>query len=413
VSRLGSFRIQLPAASQRRIHTALRQRGVVVTASGAGLVMLASIAIAVAAPGSGHAAAMSPAGHAAAQAQADVPVTPLQIMSVTPADSAHNVNGALPVKVSFNQPLATNSPMPTLSPKIAGSWAVNGDDAVFTPATGYTEDTKVTIKIPGGAGGMQAEGVGQTTIAGAGLLASSAKDTFTTGSYSTMRLQQLLAQLGYLPLRWTPTSTSPVPGDASGQLSAAYDPPPGTFTWQPGYPSILRTFWSKGKGNLIDDGAVRSFEWQHGLTMDGDAGPLVWKALLTAIARGQDNQHGYTYALASEASPETLTIWHNGQMVLRTLANTGIPAAPTAIGTFPVYLRYHYQVMKGINPDGTPYADPVWYVSYFNSGMAVHYFPRYSYGFPQSLGCVELPWDSAAKAWPYLTYGSLVTVQAA
>jgi hypothetical protein len=42
----------------------------------------------------------------------------------------------------------------------------------------------------------------------------------------------------------------------------------------------------------------------------------------------------------------------------------------------------------------------------------VHYFPRYSYGFQQSLGCVELPWTAAEKAWPYLTYGSLVTVAA-
>ena len=28
----------------------------------------------------------------------------------------------------------------------------------------------------------------------------------------------------------------------------------------------------------------------------------------------------------------------------------------------------------------------------------------------QSLGCVELPWDAAKKAYPYLTYASLVTV---
>jgi hypothetical protein len=33
-----------------------------------------------------------------------------------------------------------------------------------------------------------------------------------------------------------------------------------------------------------------------------------------------------------------------------------------------------------------------------------------SYGWYQSLGCVELPWNEAAKAYPYLTYGSLVTV---
>jgi hypothetical protein len=40
----------------------------------------------------------------------------------------------------------------------------------------------------------------------------------------------------------------------------------------------------------------------------------------------------------------------------------------------------------------------------------VHYFPRGSYGWPQSLGCVELPYTQAQEAWPFLTYGSLVTV---
>ena len=66
--------------------------------------------------------------------------------------------------------------------------------------------------------------------------------------------------------------------------------------------------------------------------------------------------------------------------------------------------------MSGTNPDGSHYSDPVQFVAYFNGGDAVHYFLRGSYGSPQSLGCVELPWNSAAKAWPYLTYGSLVTV---
>jgi hypothetical protein len=97
-------------------------------------------------------------------------------------------------------------------------------------------------------------------------------------------------------------------------------------------------------------------------------------------------------------------------VVLTSPANTGIAASPTADGTFPVYLRFYFTYMKGTNPDGTKYDDPVWYVSYFNGGDAVHYFPRGSYGWNQSLGCVELPWDQAAKAYPYLTYGSLVTV---
>jgi hypothetical protein len=106
--------------------------------------------------------------------------------------------------------------------------------------------------------------------------------------------------------------------------------------------------------------------------MDGDAGSGVWHALLAAVAAGATSRHGYTYALASQAVPETLTVWHNGRVILHTLANTGIPAAPTTIGTAPVYLRYTFQIMKGTNPDGSKYADPVSWVSYFRSGEAVH-----------------------------------------
>jgi hypothetical protein len=62
-----------------------------------------------------------------------------------------------------------------------------------------------------------------------------------------------------------------------------------------------------------------------------------------------------------------------------------------------------------VNPNGSHYADPVQHVSYFNGGDAVHYIPR-GYGYEQSLGCVELPYDQAKAAYPYLTYGSLMTV---
>jgi hypothetical protein len=67
--------------------------------------------------------------------------------------------------------------------------------------------------------------------------------------------------------------------------------------------------------------------------------------------------------------------------------------------------------MRGTNPNGSKYAEQVYYVSYFRGSLAVHYDLRPSYGFPQSLGCVELPMNEAKQAFPYLTYGSLVTVQ--
>jgi L,D-transpeptidase catalytic domain/Bacterial Ig-like domain len=331
---------------------------------------------------------------------------PLRLTSVTPASHTSGVDGTAPIEIKFSAPVAKGSPMPTVHPDVAGSWQGVGTDTLkFVPDVGFRQYTHVTVTIRGGASGVR--------TAGGGVLTSSETVKYETRGYTSARLDQLLAQLGYLPLTWTPASAADVPAssNAAGQLAAAYDPPQGQFSWQSGYPSELQDFWDNGSpSGLIIHGAVMLFEYDHGLTMDGIAGKLVWAALLKAVAAGQDNTHGYTYALASEGNPETLTVWHDGQVILHSLANTGIQAAPTTLGTSPVYLRYYYQVMRGTNPNGTKYADPVYYVSYFRSGEAVHYFPRASYGFPQSLGCVELPWAQAKSVWPYMNYGTLVTV---
>ena len=114
--------------------------------------------------------------------------------------------------------------------------------------------------------------------------------------------------------------------------------------------------------------------------------------------------------MVNKTPPENLTIWHNGKVVITTPANTGIATDPTTDGTYPVFAKYRYQVMHGTNPDGSHYADPVQFVSYFHGGEAVHYMPRPDYGIPQSLGCVELPLSSAAQVWPWLAYGTLVTI---
>jgi hypothetical protein len=49
-------------------------------------------------------------------------------------------------------------------------------------------------------------------------------------------------------------------------------------------------------------------------------------------------------------------------------------------------------------------------VNYFNGGDAVHGFVRGGYGWPQSLGCVEVPISTAALIWPHVQIGTLVTV---
>ena len=348
-------------------------------------------------------AATGPAGRGAGAAK---PKVPLRVVAVTPARHAKDVSGTAPLRVTFSAALAADSPMPTVRPAVAGTWQPAGADAVeFVPARGFRQYTHVRVHIPGGTAGVRSAS-GQT-------LRRARTVRFETGGYSASRLTELLAQLGYLPLKWTPAAGQSVPslGSAAGQLAAAYAPPSGSFAWKHGYPGTLHTFWDHGStSGLIMHGAVMAFESDHGLTLDGVAGPQVWKSLLTAAARAQRNSHGYTYAIASQHAPETLTVWHNGKVILHTAANTGIPAAPTTVGTAPVYLRYTFQIMKGTNPDGSKYADPVKWVSYFRAGEAVHYFPRASYGSQQSLGCVELPLAQSAYIWPYMTYGTLVTV---
>jgi hypothetical protein len=343
----------------------------------------------------------TPAGHSSQS-----PSTPIQLVSASPSTGATGVDGAADITIKFSAPLATNSPMPTITPSVQGSWQGAGTSTLqFVPTTGFNPSTQVTVQIPGGPQGVRSER--------GGLLGSATQVSFQTGSYQAGRLDELLAQLGYLPLTWTaaPGATVPAANDAAGQIAAAYSPPPGAWTWESGYPSELQNFWDGGAASSeIVSGAVMAFEANQGITMDGVAGPQVWTALLSAVAAGQNNPNGYTYAIASEGDPETLTIWHDGQQVQQSLANTGIEGAPTTLGTAPVYLRYRNQIMRGINPDGTPYADPVQFVAYFRNGEAVHYFPRASYGFPQSLGCVELDLSDAQNAWQYLTYGTLVTV---
>ena len=67
--------------------------------------------------------------------------------------------------------------------------------------------------------------------------------------------------------------------------------------------------------------------------------------------------------------------------------------------------------MSGEDPDGTHTTSPdVPWVNYFNGGDAVHGYPRASYGFPQSNGCVELPIETSRYVFGRLAIGDIVWV---
>ncbi len=334
-------------------------------------------------------------GQAAATPAAPPPA--LSVVSVTPTGA--NVAAGSTITVQFSTALAPGSPMPTLSPAVAGSWAVLSPSLLEYQATGpLVPGATETVTVPGGSSGVVGS-EGQH-------LAQSSTTQFSVAPGSILRLQQLLAELGYLPLTFTPASplTSPTQ-EGNDQV--------GSFTWRwPNQPLALETLWTPGTNNVITQGAIMNFESQNGLKTDGLAGPQVWTDLLTDVQSGKGDALPWDYVLVSQSLPETATVYKDGVEVYSTPVNTGVAGATTENGTWPVYARYTVTTMSGTNPDGSHYSDPgIPWVSYFHGGDALHGFVRSHYGSPQSDGCVEMPVANAQVVYPLTPLGTLVTVQ--
>jgi lipoprotein-anchoring transpeptidase ErfK/SrfK len=328
------------------------------------------------------------------------------VLVSSPAPGAR-LSPAAPIRLTFSKPLAAvlGSARPRLSPHTRGHWQqTDSHTLVFVPSGfGAGLATDLGVQLP--------RAVAMVGPAGRGLRTTRRLE-WTLPPGSLLRLQQLLAQAGYLPLDWQP-SGPPVARTPGAELRAAVDAPKGRFGWRyPNDPAELRALWSAGKPNAITRGAVMMFEDRHGLAVDGLAGATVWQALLANAITGKRRASGYSYVYVHSSVPQSLTLWHNGHTVLSSPGNTGVPAAPTQLGTFSVFEHIAVGTMSGTNPDGSHYHDPgIRYISYFNGGDAVHAFNRASFGTPQSLGCVELPLASAAKVWPYTPIGTLVTIE--
>jgi hypothetical protein len=221
-----------------------------------------------------------------------------------------------------------------------------------------------------------------------------------------LALNERLAELGYLPV--TVNAATP-PTITLSNLSA---PPNVTFGWRYGnIPAQVAAQWIPDTYTEMTRAAVIAVEHVNGLAIDGIVGPAVWSAIRAPNAR--PNPNPYTFVLVTKnPAPEGIRVWQNGKWVYQSVANTGVAAAPSTDGTFAVYERFLSQTMRGTNPNGTKYSDPgVPYVNYYDGSEAIHGFVRASYGYPQSVGCVELPVSHAKVAWSLLHYGTLVTVQ--
>ncbi|HEY2260060.1 MAG TPA: L,D-transpeptidase family protein [Solirubrobacteraceae bacterium] len=315
----------------------------------------------------------------------------------SPAPGAQ-IKPSTPITLTFSKTVgkALGTHMPPVSPTTQGTWhQVNAHAIQFRPeGYGYGLGARVNVALPHGV----------KIVGGTG--------GWTVPPGSTVRLQQILSLLNYLPLKFKYAGGSGVGLTAAEQEAAAIKAPRGHFVWRyHNVPSELKGFWKVGASGVVTKGALMAFENDHGLLADGVAGPAVWKSLIGAVVHGKRSSFGYSFVTVNESS-QSLTLWHNGRTVIGgTPVNTGIASAPTATGTYPVYEHLPVTTMSGTNPDGSHYSDPgIPDVSYFNGGDALHGFTRAQYGSPQSLGCVEMPYSVAAQVYPYTPVGTLVHV---
>lgn len=239
----------------------------------------------------------------------------------------------------------------------------------------------------------------------AGATKVSAKTTYTSTVLTNRRAQEILSQLNYLPLRFAPTGKG---------ATNPYTPESGSFSWRIHLPAATASTWKVAQANPLESAALYSFESTRNLPLTTDLTLPLSAALVSALAKNQRDPEPYRYVYVTTTEPETTYVYANRTLVYHTLANTGVSSAPTQLGTFYIYVRYLTTTMSGTYPWGGSYYDPnLPYVSYFNGGDGLHGFIRASYGWPQSLGCVEMPYANAHVVFEHTAIGTPVTVAVA
>src|SRR6185312_10270687 len=124
-----------------------------------------------------------------------------------------------PVRLRFSDPVAKvlGGRKPALDPPTPGRWRrTDAHTLEFAPrGYGFGVDTHVKVKLPAA---VLVGGTGRATRTIA----------WKTPVASELRLEELLALLRYIPLRWR-ADVADAPRTTDGQLAAATDPPRGRF----------------------------------------------------------------------------------------------------------------------------------------------------------------------------------------
>ncbi len=99
--------------------------------------------------------------------------------------------------------------------------------------------------------------------------------------------------------------------------------------------------------------------------------------------------------------------YEDGQLVHSHLASTGLPATPTVLGDYKIYVKYLADDMSGPGY----FLPQVPYTMYFYQGYGIHgTYWHNSFGRPMSHGCVNLPTPEAKWFFDWASVGTPVRV---
>ena len=284
---------------------------------GAAVIVAAALYLATGSSPSTHPGSATGSQGSSHSGPSRTPANEFFLKATNPAPGAQNVPPNTTISVTFSAPVSLRKATPHLSPAIGGKWVQTSASTLsYDLETPLIPSTREVLTIPGGSAGVHATD--------GAILAASHTVTFDVAAGDTLRLQQLLAGLDFLPVGFTATGPPPSRADLAQDQA-------GTFSWRwPGLPSELTSQWTQGTENMITKAAIEAFETQNGLGVDGIAGPAVWTSLINDTINNKTSATPYVYVLVNKTVPQNLTLWNNGVAQLgRASPSTRVPRVPT------------------------------------------------------------------------------------
>jgi lipoprotein-anchoring transpeptidase ErfK/SrfK len=108
-----------------------------------------------------------------------------------------------------------------------------------------------------------------------------------------------------------------------------------------------------------------------------------------------------------DLSEQQLTAYAGDTPLHSFLVSTGLPATPTPVGQFRIWIKLRYDDMAGTGY----YIEDVPFVMYFHEGYGLHGVTWHgNFGQPMSHGCINLPTQEAEWLFGFAEVGTLVNI---